>query len=344
MIRRQVRQILVLVACVTLGRPLAGTPDFQLVYELIRTNAAGINADRLNALAIEGLLDRLGGAARLITNEEPSTVSEGSLVKSALFEGHYGYARIGEIGAASPSELAGVISNWKSTNEIEGMVLDLRFSSGKDFRAAAQLADLFFPAGQPVIDWGEGVFQSTSKSSAFAVPVTILVNRQTRGAPEAVAAALRRSGLALVIGSTTAGEAAVYRDFLLPASGSLRIAVTNVKTGNGEAIPTEGLVPDIVVNTPLTWDRAYLSDPFTGVTSTTNSPLATNLVVATVRVRKRVNEAELVRSKQAGVEPAPEIVKTAPPEAPRIIRDPALARAVDLLKGLRIVRGDSSGK
>ncbi len=344
MIRRQLRLILVLAACVTLGRALAASPDFQLVYELIRTNVAGINADRLNTLAIEGLLDRLGGAARIITNEEPSSGSEGSLVKTTLFEGHYGYARIGEIGTSSASELSEAISHWNPTNDLQGVVLDLRFASGKDFHAAAQLADLFFPAGQPVLDWGEGLFQSTSKTNAFPVPVTILVNRQTKGAPEAVAAALRSSGLALVIGGTTAGEAAVYRDFLLPTDGSLRIAVNNVKTGNGEAIPTEGLVPDIKVNTPLTWDRAYLADLYTGVTSTTNSPLATNVVVATVRIRKRVNEAELVRSKQAGAEPAPEVVRATPPEAPRIIRDPALARAVDLLKGLRIIRGDSVGK
>ncbi len=344
MIRRYVRLILVLAACVTLGRLKAATPEFQLLYELIRTNVAGISAERLNTLAVEGLLERLGGAARFITNEEPAAVADGSLVKVNLFEGHYGYARIGEIGPSTAKELAGAISHWKPTNELEGVVLDLRFATGSDFQAAAQLADLFFPTGQPVLDWGEGLFQSTTKTGSFPVPVTVLVNRQTRGAPEAVAAALRSSGLALVIGGTTAGEAAVYRDFLLPTGGSIRIAVNNVKTGNGEAIPTEGLVPDIVVNTPVAWDRAYLADPFTGVTSTTNSPLATNLVVATVRVRKRINEAELVRSKQAGVEPTPETVKAASPEAPRIIRDPALARAVDLLKGLRIVRGDSTGK
>ena len=344
MIRRHVRLVLALAACVTLSRAMAATPDYQLVYELIRTNVAGIPAERLNSLAVEGLLDRLGGAARIITNEEPAAVSEGSLVKTALFEGHYGYARIGEIGPSSASELKEAIAKWNPTHDLEGVVLDLRFSSGNDYKSAAQLADLFFSAGQPVLDWGEGLFQSTSKTSAFPVPVTLLVNRQTRGAPEAVASALRSSGLALVIGGTTAGEAAVYRDFLLPTGASLRIAVNNIKTGNGEVIPTEGLVPDIQVNTPLTWDRAYLADPFTGVTSTTNSPAATNLVVASVRVRKRVNEAELVRSKQAVLEAPQDTVKTQSPEAPRIIRDPALARAVDLLKGLRIVRGDSTGK
>lgn len=256
-----------------------------------------------------------------------------------VLDGRYGYVRLGEIETNTASEFAAKLSDWQSVHPLDGFVLDLRFASGRDFKGAAQVADQFFPEGQPVLDWGDGPFTSTPKKSSPVAPLTVLVNHDTRGAAEAIAAALRSAGLALILGGTTAGEAAVHRDYLLADGQTLRIAVGSILTGSGLAIPTDGIVPDIAVSPPPAWERSYLSDPYTGITSSTNSPTATNSVVSTVRVRKRVNEAELVRSKQTATDAVPEVVRgPAPSEPVRVIRDPVLARAVDLLKGLNIVR------
>ncbi len=322
----------------------AEVPAFPALFELVRTNVTGISSERLNELAVQGFLEKLGGAARFVTNDDAGIHSEKSIARATLLENHFGYFRLGEIEPRTSEAITKNLNEWRSSNELYGVVLDLRFASGRDFRAAAEVAGLFFPPGQPILDWGEGPILSASTSTHSVPPVTVLVNRETRGAPEAIAGALRSAGLALILGSTTAGEAAVYRDFLVANGGNLRIAVGPVRTGNGSILSTEGLTPDISISTPLSWERAYLSDPFTAVITTTNSVTATNQVVASVRIRRRVNEAELVRSKQQGVEPGTELVKPVPTEQPRMIRDPALARAVDLLKGLRIVRGDSGGK
>lgn len=336
MIRRYCHFLLVCAVWASARSVASESPDFATVYELVRTNIAGIKPDQLNQFAIDGLLQRLGGSARWISTAGTPAFAEKSTMGFERIEGKYGYSRLGEIDSTSSQRLATVLSQWRSTNELRGLILDLRFSSGSDFPAAANVADLFFPDGQAIMDWGDGMVRSSTKSNFQTLPVTVLVNRETRGTPEAIAASLKSAGLALIVGGTTAGEGAVYRDFLVSNGNTLRIAVKNVATGSGEVISMEGIVPDILVNIPLQWERSYLADPYTLVTSSTNSSNGTNQVVASVRVRRKLNEAELVRSKQTGTEALPEI-RHPSTDLVRIIRDPVLARAVDLLKGLSII-------
>ena len=55
---------------------------------------------------------------------------------------------------------------------------------------------------------------------------------------------------------------------------------------------------------------------------------------------QRINEADLVRLQKEGIEPEPGGSKprrTADSDQ-QVLRDPALARAIDLLKGLAVVR------
>jgi hypothetical protein len=70
--------------------------------------------------------------------------------------------------------------------------------------------------------------------------------------------------------------------------------------------------------------------------------IATNLAGASGTnrpPRRRINEAELVRAQREGREPGDETNRTARPEPPRpVVTDPALVRALDLLKGLALVQ------
>src|SRR5256885_12274273 len=72
--------------------------------------------------------------------------------------------------------------------------------------AAANAADRFLSREQPLLDWEEGSAHSTAKADAINVPVTVLVNQQTAGAAEALAAALRETDAAVLIGARSAGK------------------------------------------------------------------------------------------------------------------------------------------
>jgi hypothetical protein len=125
------------------------------------------------------------------------------------------------------------------------------------------------------------------------------------------------------------------RDFPLKNGERLRIATNPVKLGDGVVITR--VSPDIAVTVSLDADRAFLKNPYATLTQNdSSSTIATNDFLQFV---DHTSEADLVRQKlkdrdDAGANaPAPAGKGPTKP----VIQDPALARALDLIKGLAIV-------
>jgi C-terminal processing protease CtpA/Prc len=319
-------------------------PPFREVYDLIRTNAGGIREAELNRAAVDGLLARLGSEAWRILPSEPSSAETNAAAVSstALFDESYGYIRIGNVGPRLPEEFRLVLQKLSSTNQLKGLVLDLRFASGTDYGAAIKVADRFLGSEQPLLDWGKGVVNSTDKTNAFRAPVAVLVNHSTSGAAEALAGMLRHADVGLLIGTNSAGQASITRDFTLSNGDVLRVAVSPVKLAGGEVM--EQLKPDIRVDVNPEDEKAYFVDAYK-VLPKPGSPAVTNLASLSVtnKPRRRLNEAELVRMLREGENPEEEVARAARPELARpVITDPALSRAIDLLKALAVVRNTRS--
>jgi C-terminal processing protease CtpA/Prc len=157
---------------------------------------------------------------------------------------------------------------------------------------------------------------------------------------------LRETGTALLLGSKTAGQAAVAQEFPLKNGERLRIATAPVQLGDGTLLGTNGVKPDISVNTNPQDERAYYNDAFKDLArSNSLSAISTNQAVLTngIARRSRFNEAELVRERKEGTLPDSELAAEGAVEVePLLVRDPALARALDVLKGLALVRQSHS--
>jgi C-terminal processing protease CtpA/Prc len=132
------------------------------------------------------------------------------------------------------------------------------------------------------------------------LPLAILVNGETRGAAAKLAADLRSARSGLIFGNSA-----------------------EVK-------------PDIPVKTSPDEERAFLENPFgTLAQDETNSDSSTNSLLPFI---DHTTEADLVRAKiKDGDEDENIPPHAAEPQQP-FIRDPVLARAVDLIKGLAVVR------
>ena len=166
----------------------------------------------LNRAATRGLLAQLGSQVVLVTNGLSTVPAEGPLIgKSDVYENLVAYLRVARVESGLAEAVRDSFQRLKSTNKLAGLVLDLRFAGGDDYSAAAQVADRFLAHEQPLLKWGDKTEHSTVKTNALKVPVAILVNRQTSGAAEALAAVLRQAGIGLLIGSPTAGEAHIFR-------------------------------------------------------------------------------------------------------------------------------------
>ena len=324
----------------------AETPlDFKEVFEVIRTNLPGVTEPELNHAAARGLIAQLRSKVTLIAEQQStnSALTNVAGVRTLVFDKFYGYVRPGQVTAGADKKFGEALAGLSKTNRLKGLVLDLRFSGGEDYGAAGAIADRFFEGEQPLIDYGDGLKKSTAKEDALKVPVAILVNGKTAGASEALSGILRNNEVGLLIGgANTAGQANIAKTITLSGGQSLRIATIPVKTGNGNPLPASGLKPDITVDVNPDEELGYVEELYSETPKVAQTPpAATNETAAAVtnRSRRRINEAELVRMLRDGQSPEGETQATRRVSAPAPgIQDPALARAVDLLKGLAVVQ------
>ena len=320
-------------------------PDFKEVYDLVREHLAGANDDELNRLAVQGFLTALGPRVSLAGTPAAGTTNETLLLsKSRLFDGLIGYVRINRVDDGLEKAILKAWQELGATNKLSGIVMDLRFAVGADYAAAAATADLFDRKEQALLDWGQGMVKSKEKTDSIAIPLAVLVNRQTAAAAEALAAILRQTGAGLILGNRTAGQALISQEYPLKDGERLRIATSPIQLGDGSSLSSQGVMPDIAVEVAAADERAYFVDPFrelprTGGSAGTGSASA-NSAAGTNRVRRpRFNEAELVRERRDGSVPDPDIAADGGNDSDKpVVRDPALARALDFLKGVSVIR------
>ena len=228
--------------------------------------------------------------------------------------------------------------------------MDLRYCAGDDYAAAAAAGDLFVKKERPLLNWGTGMVRSKDKTTPLASPVAVLMNQQTAGAAEALAGVLREAGAGLLFGSKTAGQAMITQEFPLKNGQRLRIASAPIELGDGSVLSSQGAKPDIVVEVAPQDEQAYYADASKPVARTNPTGPAslssTNVASGTNRNARRVrfNEAELVRERREGSRRDSETASRTQKELDvPAVHDPALARALDVLKGLALVRQSRSG-
>jgi hypothetical protein len=325
-------------------------PEFREVYDLLRTKLVGVSEKELNQKAVEGLLQQFKSRAVMEgQGTAPGVhVAAGDLAATNIFEDVYGYVRVGAVESGLKERMFQTLDVLRKTNGIKGLVIDLRFADGMNYAEAGAVADLFVNGDKPLLEFGNTKVRSTEKKDDIGLPLMILVNGQTAGAAEALAGAVRQATSSMLIGASTAGRAYVYQEYALSQGSKLLLADAPVVLGDGTAIPATGLKPDLTVAVRPEDERAYLADPFKVSVKTPAVLLSVSGTNAngkggvTNRVaRHRINEADLVRmQKEGGDGDTDEFVATTGPlPASRpVVQDPVLARALDLLKGLEVLR------
>jgi len=332
--------------------PEATPVQFRELIDVLQSNLAGATPETLNRAAVAGLLEQL--ASRVVLLEDGATpkstnLRRGPALSTTVFDRSYGYLRIAtltpDIGPAFQSAIEGLTES----NKLRGLIVDLRFTTGGEYATAVAVADRFFGQAQDLVDWGEGMNRSTTKSNAagfITLPTTVLINRQTAGPAEVLAGILRHGEAALLVGTNSAGQAGITREFPLKTGQRVRVAVAPVKVLSEHELPFTGLSPDIEVGVDADEERLFMEDAYRVIKSAMAANSAEIAVASTNnRPRRRVNEAELVRMAREGQDPRdlttpPPLAGSSRPSEPAlpVVTDPVLARALDILKGLAVVQ------
>ncbi|HWX22008.1 MAG TPA: S41 family peptidase [Candidatus Binatia bacterium] len=333
------------------AEPQGQDEDFKEVFDLIRAHLAGAKDADLDRTAVQSLVAALSPRVSLLTNNIATPApEEGPMVSRAtVLENGIAYLRLTRIEDGLAAKIRQTCAQLAGTNQLGGVILDLRYATGNDYPAAAAAADLFLSKERPLLDWGNGVVRSKQKSDAIRMPVAVLVNHETAGGAEALAAVLRETAAGLLLGSQTAGQAMIAQEYPLKNGQRLRIATAPIQLGDGSALSSQGVKPDITVEVTPQDERVYYADAFKDISRSnlsTGAGLAlTNQGSANSRTnrRPRLNEAELVRERRDGFLPEAEVPAGRQAELDKpLIQDPVLARALDVLKGLAVVRRQRS--
>ena len=133
-----------------------------------------------------------------------------------------------------------------------GLVLDLRNNPGGLLDQSVVLADDFLDNGTIIDVRGRSGAQSRRYEAEWGdmardLPMVVLINRGSASAAEIVAAALKDSGRALVMGGQSFGKGSVQTIFAMPDEGALKLTTALYYGPSGQSIQSRGVVPHIVV-------------------------------------------------------------------------------------------------
>ena len=176
-------------------------------------------------------------------------------IRSSTLEPGYGYVRISNFQANTGPDLRKELDKLKqdNSNNLKGIVLDLRNNPGGVLNAAVEVADMFLDKG--LIVYTEGRvrdsqlrFNAKPGDNVDKVPMIVLVNGGSASASEIVAGALQDHKRAVIMGQKTFGKGSVQT--ILPMSNGSAIKLTTARyfTPSGRSIQASGIVPDITTD------------------------------------------------------------------------------------------------
>lgn len=177
------------------------------------------------------------------------------------------YVRVVAFGRHTADELRRVL-NELSSQEMRGLVLDLRYNPGGLLTSAVEVADLFIAEGRIVSISGrntkETVWTAHAAGTFTGFPLVVLVNQYSASASEVVAACLQDHQRAVIVGQRTFGKGSVQNIVELEGGRSgLKLTTASYYRPNGKCIDRQsGDNPsgDWGVQPNEGWDVA-VSDP-----------------------------------------------------------------------------------
>jgi len=298
--------------------------------ETIRTlksnfvDPTALKDQEIDRATLEGLLTRLHGGAMLLPGKSTNAESPAPFYSEVLGN-HIGYVRIGSLSPDNLNALDKAMSDF-ATKKIDALVIDLRATSSSDFNLAAEMTKRFVPKGKTLWTLRKTAAHqdrafTSDRDPVFQGTTMVLLDGETSGPAEAMAAALKAHDQVLLIGQPSAGRGVEYSDFPLTSGKILRVAVAEVIGPNGLSLFPDGVKPDLPVELPLAQKHQIFSQ--------SAQRGLTNFVFE--RERPHFNEAALI----AGTNPEIELrqQRRGPEES---LQDSVLQRAVDVITSLVI--------
>ena len=191
-----------------------------------------------------------GGGREFTTTLMSAEYNEPNVTSEYWEDDRVGYIRVKQFTQNSASMIEKALGELE-TQGAESLVLDLRDNPGGYLSQAVDTASLFMSSGTVVeVQTVDGnSTKAASGKTATDKPLVVVINKNTAAAAEVVAAALKESQRATLVGVATLGKGSVQVLHELSFGGAIRYTAAYYLTPQGHAIDKVGVTPTVMVDT-----------------------------------------------------------------------------------------------
>lgn len=309
--------------------------DLEQAIPLLRQhyiNPAALNETELQRATLAGIFQHLGRRVRLLPAKAGPATAPAPFYRE-MIDGHIGYLRPGDLSRPQLQELDTTLRGFDG-KKVDAVILDLRGSvETNDFAMAAEFAKRFVEKGQALFSLRGPGGKTLRDFASDQVPLyhgllVLLVDGDTAGATEVLAAILRFQKHAILIGENTAGSAVDYSDLTLPSGRILRVAVAEAILPDEHARYPDGVQPDLQVALALPAKQQIFQESLTKGMAP--------FVFETDR--PHLNEAALLAGTNPEIEAAQAAQQRRNQNGPKplALHDSVLQRGVDLVTSIEV--------
>ena len=209
-------------------------------------NAVGLLIRGTDKKAVDIVVDRNG--EELTFNVKIGTIEEPAIVYG-MQENNIGYIQISKFSRPLTSQMETALKELEA-NGMEKLIIDLRNNTGGYLDSAETTASLFLEKGKLIYSLEdkkskEDYYDQTETSRDY--PIVVLINNNSASSAEILAAALKDSYGAVLVGQTSYGKGKVQQTYDMKDGSMAKFTSARWLRPTGDCIDKKGIKPDFEV-------------------------------------------------------------------------------------------------
>ncbi|TZF86036.1 S41 family peptidase (plasmid) [Pedobacter sp. BS3] len=187
------------------------------------------------------LINRPGETTPITKNIVREEITQPNVPYYGMLANNIGYIKLDKFLENSAQEVKDALTELKKNN-LNGLVLDLRYNGGGILQEAVKIINLFVPKDVLVVTQKGRNAEKSISYKTFAeplepnLPLTVLVNNRSASASEILAGSLQDLDRAVIIGQRSFGKGLVQQTFNLPYNTLVKVTIAKYYTPSGRCI------------------------------------------------------------------------------------------------------------
>ncbi len=201
------------------------------------------------------------GEEQLTIKVTPETINTPLTREVKEYNGkRIGYVYLPSFNNTAATEFRKSIEELESEN-IESLIIDLRYNSGGYLSATTDIASMFLEKGQKIYSLEtkekvESFYDDTKEQRNYKI--VVLINEASASASEVLSAALKESYGATLVGGVSYGKGKVQTTKSLDDGSMVKYTTAKWYTPTGECIDGFGIYPDYSIELPDPDDENFV--------------------------------------------------------------------------------------